>query len=381
MEIIIIIILCFALPFTECSDVFVLVGDSVQLHTQEPLPEFRTLFWKFNKTENILEYSKKYKDITPSSRLKDRVEFNNETYSLTLKNLQKTDSGLWEAIAAGEKDTVVAVYTLSVLDPVEAPVLTSSPEQSNSDPCNITVSCSGHDSSISSVCYNKTCPETNKTWNKTIVLSLFTNGSFIICNHSNPVSWKKAVLEMSQVCVDKGSDNKQKKGTGTSWPFLAVFGLLGLLGFVACAVYVSRAMKKKSTGAPQCENTLYAEVQPNGENIPLEHPSTLYSVVGAKAQTSGTRERSQTTPSPEKQQTDPTTPTNTYESVPDMIQWRLKNDTCNITVSCKSQNLFINSSCYNETCERPYEISHEGITFSLFMRGSSIICNHSNPVS
>ena len=46
---------------------------------------------------------------------KDRVEFNKETFSLELKNLQKNDSGLYRGeISAGEKD-IHAKYRLSVL--------------------------------------------------------------------------------------------------------------------------------------------------------------------------------------------------------------------------------------------------------------------------
>ena len=44
-----------------------------------------------------------------------RVEFNEETYSLTLKNLQKTDSGLYEVRASGVEVRAVAEYRLSVL--------------------------------------------------------------------------------------------------------------------------------------------------------------------------------------------------------------------------------------------------------------------------
>ncbi|XP_066509063.1 CD48 antigen-like [Hoplias malabaricus] len=189
---------------TESSDVFVSVGDSVQLHTPEPLPQFRTFLWKFNKNENVLEYLKKYKDITPSPRLKDRWEFNNETYSLTLKNLQKTDSGLYEAIAAGYKDTVVAVYTLSVLDPVEAPVLIY---QLNKETCNITVSCRAHHLSVNSSCDEETCDERKETAVGLVSLSLFVSNSVIICNHSNPVSWKRDVLEMEKLkqdCANEG---------------------------------------------------------------------------------------------------------------------------------------------------------------------------------
>ncbi|XP_066507962.1 CD48 antigen-like [Hoplias malabaricus] len=196
---------------TESSDVSVLVGDSVQLHTQEPLPEFTTLFWKINKTDNVLEYLKKYKDVTLSPHYKDIVEFNKETYSLTLKNLQKTDSGLYEAKTAGEKDTVVAVYTLSVLDPVEAPVLIY---QLNKETCNITVSCRAHHFFVS--CNKETCEERKVSALGLVSLSLFVSNSSIICNHSNPVSWKRDVLEMEKLKQDCANEDAVSPSAGVS---------------------------------------------------------------------------------------------------------------------------------------------------------------------
>ncbi|XP_066512715.1 CD48 antigen-like [Hoplias malabaricus] len=317
------IFLCFVLSFTECSDVFVSVGDSVQLHTQEPLPEFTTFIWKFNKTEKVLEYLKKYNDATAFPHLKDRGEFNKETYSLTLNNLQKNDSGLYEAIASGQKDTVVAAYNLSVWDPVEPPVLTSFPNKSKSDLCNITVSCRSDDLSINFMCYNKTCQEKTESQSGNTVLSVFINESSIICNHSNPASWKNVVLKMKRFCGDKDTDSSQGPAPFHKWPMVLTIVIVIIIFNVILILIIFRRRTSKvqnRIGDPQFENTLYAEVQPNGENIPLEQPSTVYSVVGAKRQTSGAGERSQTTPSPEKQQTDPTTPTNTYESVTDMKQ-------------------------------------------------------------
>ena len=45
----------------------------------------------------------------------DRVEFNNETFSLELKNLQKNDSGLYKGEINADETEVKAEYRLSVL--------------------------------------------------------------------------------------------------------------------------------------------------------------------------------------------------------------------------------------------------------------------------
>lgn len=45
---------------------------------------------------------------------KGRVDFNNENYSLTLKNMQETDSGLYTAKANGDSATIIGQYNVTV---------------------------------------------------------------------------------------------------------------------------------------------------------------------------------------------------------------------------------------------------------------------------
>ncbi|XP_036412801.1 SLAM family member 9-like [Colossoma macropomum] len=158
------------------SDVFRLAGDSVQLDTQDPVQKFEDLIWVFNRTNN-----------NKAPGYEGRVEFNEETYSLTLKNLQKTDSGLYEVRASGDEDRVVAEYRLSVLDPVDTPVLTPVLHQQSRGTCRITLTCRVHDYCISSSCYEETCEEKEVTSPGDVILSLSVSGSSIICNRSNPV--------------------------------------------------------------------------------------------------------------------------------------------------------------------------------------------------
>ncbi|KAL7842131.1 hypothetical protein SRHO_G00238200 [Serrasalmus rhombeus] len=194
-----------ALLISEYSDVFGLVGSSAYLDIQHPVPKFDDFLWVFNGTKSVLKYYTEGKTKKPSTAYEGRVEFNEETYSLTLKNLQKNDSGLYEAKASGTQKTVVAEYRLSVFDPVEAPVLTL---QLSRDTCNITLTCIGHDIYIKSSCYKETCEEKEVTFPGGITLSLSPNASSIICNYSNPVSWKTDVLErrkLKQLCADEGS--------------------------------------------------------------------------------------------------------------------------------------------------------------------------------
>ncbi|XP_036417148.1 SLAM family member 9-like [Colossoma macropomum] len=199
-----IFVLSTLISITVSSDVFRLVGSSVQLDIQHPVPEFDDLSWVFNRTNYVLKYYTETKKIKQRPGYEGRVDFNKETYSLTLKNLQKTDSGLYEVRASGVEVRVVAEYRLSVLDPVEAPVLTL---QLSRDTCNITLTCRGHDRFINSNCYKETCEEKEVTSPGGVTLSLSVNGSSVTCNHSNPVSWKMDVLEMRELkrlCADEG---------------------------------------------------------------------------------------------------------------------------------------------------------------------------------
>ncbi|KAL7851028.1 hypothetical protein AOLI_G00213840 [Acnodon oligacanthus] len=306
---------------TESSDMFGLVGDSVQLLIQRHVPEFDEFIWEFENVKNVLKYYNDSKKIKPSSAYGGRVEFNVETYTLTLKNLQKTDSGLYEAKASNEDIRVVAKYKLSVLDPVEDPVLT---HQLSRDTCNITLTCRGHNISVISSCYNETCEEKEDT-SPGHNLSLSVNGSSISCNHSNPVSWKTDVLEMrklKQLCIVEGLNIPKPNSAPI---FQGIIIAVIVLTIISAAVFLSCRQlhrRRRSEGHIECENTVYAEVEKNGAetaHILLETPSTVYSVV-QKPTTNG---QSSQTPVPENEQQlislDHGVP-NTYESFPDQTQ-------------------------------------------------------------
>jgi len=102
--------------FSAEISVFVQTGDSVQLDIQtQKLPEFYTLSWTNDKSEIIVVYIPGTKVVIPHPSYKDRVYFNDETFSLTLKNIQKTDSGLYTAKTRGESDETIATYRVSVI--------------------------------------------------------------------------------------------------------------------------------------------------------------------------------------------------------------------------------------------------------------------------
>uniref|UniRef100_A0A671R6I3 Immunoglobulin subtype domain-containing protein n=1 Tax=Sinocyclocheilus anshuiensis TaxID=1608454 RepID=A0A671R6I3_9TELE len=163
-------------------------------------PEFPTPPWPPELTI-IVRYTSETKRVRLHSSYKDRVDFNDTTFSLTLKNMQKTDSGLYTARASGESDNNIVTYRVSVIDAVEAPVLIVSSNWSSPEPCSFT--CNGSNITVSLVAavLKKTSTSSD---NHTLRLSC--SGDSIICNYSNPVSWKTDTEKVNKLCtVNEGT--------------------------------------------------------------------------------------------------------------------------------------------------------------------------------
>ncbi len=95
---------------------FVQTGASVQLDIQtQELPEFYILYWSNYKSETIVTYISGSKAVIPLSHYTDRVDFNKTTFSLTLMNMQKTDSGLYRAKTIVPSEKNIVTYRVSVI--------------------------------------------------------------------------------------------------------------------------------------------------------------------------------------------------------------------------------------------------------------------------
>ncbi len=101
--------------FSAEISVFVQTGDSVQLDIQtQQLPEFDDLYWTKDKSENIVKYTNESKKVT---LYKDSIimYFNTETFSFTMNNTKKTDSGLYKARTSGKYENDIVAYRVSVI--------------------------------------------------------------------------------------------------------------------------------------------------------------------------------------------------------------------------------------------------------------------------
>uniref|UniRef100_A0A8C1MQ62 Ig-like domain-containing protein n=1 Tax=Cyprinus carpio TaxID=7962 RepID=A0A8C1MQ62_CYPCA len=90
-------------------------GHLVHLTIQKPaneIPQFDDLEWLKDGLHIVVSYN--FRTVKIHSSYKERVDFNTENYSLTLKNIQETDSGLYTARASGESDIIIGKYNVTV---------------------------------------------------------------------------------------------------------------------------------------------------------------------------------------------------------------------------------------------------------------------------
>uniref|UniRef100_A0A3Q3RXY0 Immunoglobulin domain-containing protein n=1 Tax=Mastacembelus armatus TaxID=205130 RepID=A0A3Q3RXY0_9TELE len=195
------------------TPVFVQKGKDVTLDVmKDGFHEDDIVFWRFNTSSVIVRFLPG-KEPVVTEVYTGRVEFPQKKYSVTLKNLQESDSGVYTAQLIGNEEQIVAEHKVTVqVSPVK---LTVDSVSSSSDSCNLTVTCSTQDSDITSrvTCDTTTCHqeggESSKVTTSGASLRLYLVNSTINCNHSNQVSWTKDTKETGQTCPLMTGKNKR----------------------------------------------------------------------------------------------------------------------------------------------------------------------------
>ncbi|XP_042567489.1 uncharacterized protein LOC109078556 isoform X1 [Cyprinus carpio] len=401
--------------FSAEISLFVQTGDSVQLDIQtQELPEFDDLSWRNNKSENMVKYFHKTKEVRLHSSYKDRVDFNNKTLSLTLKNMQKTDSGLYTARTSGESDNNIVTYRVSVIDAVEAPVLTVNSNWSSSDSCTVNFTCRAHELMIDSSYQNNRCfPEKETSQINTLILDCSEES--IICNHSNPVSWKKDRINITQLCFNKENDSKNiQTGSSLLGP---VVGLVAVCILICLSVFLYCKYKKGFSAEisvfVQTGDSVQLDIQTQqlpefdllswsndkSENIvKYLHETKEVKLHSSYKDRVDFNNKTFSLKLKNMQKTDSGLYTartsgesdkniGTYRvSVIDAVEAPVLTvnsnlsspDPCNYT--CNGSNIII-SFIYNSSSCSPEEVTSDHYTLRLSCIGDSIMCNYSNPVS
>ncbi|XP_029930111.1 uncharacterized protein LOC115375015, partial [Myripristis murdjan] len=220
--------------------VFVLKGEDLLLdvHKPEPLAGKFVFEWKFQNTFYVARLTNGYVRITDS--YKHRVKFSQENYSLELKNLQKADSGVYTAIMTVTQDQILAKYQVTVQERVSPVQLTVN--SSSSDSCDVTVTCSSQDSSISSTltCDRGDCSleggERSEVTASAASLRIYLLNGSVTCNHSNQVSWREDRKEIDPLCLLSSGPVSLP---GTCYLVRTVVLSVGLVSMVAAVITVN----------------------------------------------------------------------------------------------------------------------------------------------
>ncbi|XP_039672089.1 uncharacterized protein LOC120568565 isoform X2 [Perca fluviatilis] len=277
---------CEAQEPSAVTPVFVKKGEDVLLNvTIADVSTNDIVFWRFNKTVNIVRFLAGKETIFDDS---GRIEVL-ENYCVKLKNLQEADSGVYTAVVSGGKEKTITGYKITVQDPVSAINLTVDSVSNSSDWCNLTVSCRAQDSHISSTfrCDTHTCSqdegERSQVTPSAADLHVYLSNGSIICNHSNQVSWIKDMKTIKNFCPQLAV---QEHSTNA----ISVAGAIGIGIFLLCCVAAAAFcyLQKRGHKRESMENTVYEVPRvghttlpqsPTAEGIGLS-PTSTYCLVG-----------------------------------------------------------------------------------------------------
>ncbi|XP_070296092.1 natural killer cell receptor 2B4-like isoform X3 [Salvelinus sp. IW2-2015] len=275
---------------SESSSVFVLKGQDVRLDVQEnvQLKEFEVFKWSFGSA-NIVRCTDTL-SVRVSPEYNNRVEFYKGNFSLLLKNLQQNDSGPYSAVVSGDKEKNIIVLLLVLQERVEPPVLTVDSNSSINGTCNVTVTCRGQNSSVTSRCNSRTCSqvggESRGAETSTVpLLSVYLAGGSIICNHSNQVSWaseSKEIVELCPMKSYKGEKANYNYALTVGTP-VCVVGFIALIGFVVCRKQNKRCKREiRNTDYPTVGTPENGQAGGEEQVSPGPGPTspTIYSMVG-----------------------------------------------------------------------------------------------------
>ncbi|XP_060901359.1 uncharacterized protein LOC132979511 [Labrus mixtus] len=233
----------------EVTPRFVQTGTDLLLDVKKPvdLKDIDLFTWSVNGSVAVVRLNHGGKPVI-SPNFKSRAELSAQTHSLLLKNVQKRDSGVYRARVAAERNSDVAEYNVTVLDPVSGVKLTV--KLCSSDSTNVTVICSTEDSLISSTFTGdtQTCSHEGGERAEIITpggsLDVYLEHGSVICNHSNQVSYTRDIQKIEDLCRKP----EEISGVGFSIYRLKIYVVSIGLVIMMCAVisvHVVEKLKKK----------------------------------------------------------------------------------------------------------------------------------------
>jgi len=140
-----------------------------------------------------------------SSLYLKRIQVKSQIESRSTSSEQKSTRIIVLATKFSLKSHLTHIFKLNFLkyvsDPVESPVLNWNATMISVNSCIVNVSCNGYVLTLSTSYHSNNCSQAQVTSSEMLTLTLHCIENIVVCNYSNPVSWKNDTIEINQLCT------------------------------------------------------------------------------------------------------------------------------------------------------------------------------------
>ncbi|XP_076018706.1 uncharacterized protein LOC143010316 [Genypterus blacodes] len=219
--------------------------------------------WTFEKT--AVAY-----DSGVTDKYRGKVDHNRQNHSLCINNLTGADSGNYELSFFSNDQQSKEIHTLTVQDHVPCPIIRTSVLSSNLSAgfCNFTVNCSVYGDWVWSLCDEKHCPTSQRSFTK-VKITITADNQTITCSGKNHVSESKVSESMEGRCLNEPSpelkeEAKTLKLEGTRlWVIVALSVICLGSVVVFCWIFLTKP-KEETAVAPLVQSQIVEASPQNG---------------------------------------------------------------------------------------------------------------------
>ncbi|XP_050959115.1 SLAM family member 5-like isoform X2 [Labeo rohita] len=247
----------------EVKSVSVMNGESVTLHTDVKVQRDDMILWTFGpQNTRIAEIIKRdqinFIFVSNDGRFRDKLQLDNQTGSLTMRNIRSEHNGLYKLTVIVNGVTSLKSFSVTVYAPLHIPVITSNSsncyslsERSSMSRCvllcsvlnvsHVTLSWYNANSLLSSISVS----------DLSISLSLpleveYQDNNTYSCVINNPISNQTKHLDITQLCQSCAEHNKHRS-------YSIPIGILLLVAIIAVLGGILLWYFKNHKQAPQTE--------------------------------------------------------------------------------------------------------------------------------
>ncbi|XP_032438365.1 SLAM family member 5-like isoform X2 [Xiphophorus hellerii] len=252
------------------------VGDSVVLSSNLPAEGVKGARWRYGDSNVAIKGS----GLTPNNPFKGRVEFNNTSFSLTIRDLTLQDSGEFSLIGEVNDKQVSVFITLQVHEPLSTNsiVFFNVTEAGSDGFCTVFLECKANPHS--NVTYSWTVgTQTRKGSTLQYSIRPQDGETTFTCKASNVISEKLAFKTLR--CSNTTGPGSNEGIPILVWIIVAVGG--GLLIIIIIIVVSVCLCKRRWSGSDSTELTVYADISDfSSEMGPSDKPCSLYDTIESR---------------------------------------------------------------------------------------------------